>query len=144
MNEVPSIPLTCYIRTLNEEARLGPVIERVVEIGAEVIVVDSCSTDRTREIAEAAGATFIEKKWPGNGFQKRNGEDAASNDWMLDLDADEVLSPELQKEILDLFKNGAPKPGIFSLKLVTVPPVPHGTVWTKANLAWRNKLYHKS
>lgn len=144
MNNSSPIPLSCYIRTLNEEARIGPVIDKAIEIGAEVIVVDSCSTDRTREIAEAAGATVIERKWPGNGFQKRNGEDAASNDWLLDLDADEVLSPALQNEIKALFANGTPEPGIYSLKLVSVPPVPKGAVWYRSNLAWRNKLYHRS
>ena len=107
----PPIPLTCYIRTLNEAKRIRPVVEKVIEIGAEVIIVDSGSTDNTREIARAAGAVVIEKKWEGNGFQKRNGEDAASNDWLLDLDADEVLSPELQAEIRALFSNGAPAPG---------------------------------
>lgn len=144
MKPPPSIPLSCYIRTLNEAARIEPVVEKVVAIGAEVIIVDSGSTDNTREIARAAGATVIEKKWEGNGFQKRNGEDAASNDWLLDLDADEVLSPELQDEIRALFANGAPAPGIYALKLVTVPPVPKGVVWNTSCLAWRNKLYHKS
>lgn len=139
-----SIPLSCYIRTLNEEKRIGPVIEKVIEIGAEVIIVDCGSTDRTREIAEAAGAKVIVKEWQGNGFQKRNGEDAASHDWLLDLDADEVLSEELQQEIRTLFTSGAPAPGIYSLKLVPVPPVPKGVIWHKSNLAWRNKLYHKS
>lgn len=138
------IPLTCYIRTLNEAKRIGPVVKRVAEIGAEVIIVDSGSTDATREIAREAGAKVIEKKWEGNGFQKRHGEEAARNDWLLDLDADEVLSPELQQQIRALFANGAPEPGIYALKLVTVPPVPKGAVWDDCCLAWRNKLYHKS
>lgn len=138
------IPLTCYIRTFNEATRIGPVVEKVAELGAEIVVVDSGSTDDTREIARSAGAKVIEKKWKGNGFQKRNGEDAASNDWLLDLDADEILSPELQQEINELFADGPPAPGIFSLKLVTVPPVPKGAVWHHASIMWRNKLYHKS
>ncbi len=138
------IPLTCYIRTLNEAKRIGPVVKRAAEIGAEVIIVDSGSTDATREIAREAGAKVIEKKWEGNGFQKRHGEEAAANDWVLDLDADELLSPELQDEIRALFANGAPEPGIYALKLVTVPPVPKGAVWDDCCLAWRNKLYHKS
>lgn len=119
-----SIPLSCYIRTFNEAKRIRPVIERVREIGAEVIVVDSGSSDGTQDIARDAGATVIEKPWPGNGFQKRNGEDAASNDWLLDLDADELLSPELQHELRQLFADGEPAPGIYAVKLVTVPPGP--------------------
>ncbi len=144
MNEPIAIPLSCYIRTKNEAKRIGPVVKAAAATGAEVVVVDSGSTDDTREIAREAGARVIEKKWEGNGFQKRHGEDAASNDWLLDLDADEVLSPELQDEIRALFANGAPEPGIYALKLVTVPPVPKGAVWKTCCLAWRNKLYHKS
>ena len=144
MNTPSPIPLSCYIRTLNEAANIGPVVRKVKEIGAEVIIVDSGSTDNTCDIARDAGAIVVEKKWEGNGFQKRNGEDAASNDWLLDLDADEVLSPELQNEIRAMFENSSPAPGIYALKLVTVPPVPKGTVWNNCCLAWRNKLYHKS
>jgi glycosyltransferase involved in cell wall biosynthesis len=144
MSEASSIPLSCYIRTLNEARRIGPVVRKVKETGAEVIVVDCGSTDGTQEIARTAGAKVIEKKWEGNGFQKRHGEDAASNDWLLDLDADELLTPELQNEIRALFKNGEPEPGIFSIRLVTVPPVPKGVVWNHSCVDWYNKLYHKS
>ncbi len=144
MNEPTPIPLSCYIRTLNEAKRIGPVVKKAMETGAEVIVIDSGSSDQTREIAHAAGARVIENKWEGNGFQKRVGEDAATYGWLLDLDADEIISPELQGEIRDLFTNGEPEPGIFSIKLVTVPPVPKGAVWNKSNVMWFNKLYHKS
>jgi len=54
---------------------------------------------------------------------------------LLDLDADEVLSPELQQEIRDLFASGAPEPGVYALKLVTIPPVPKGTVWNNCSQA---------
>lgn len=144
MNPAPPIPFSCYIRTLNEAARIGPVVRKVKELGAEVIVVDSGSTDGTREVARDAGARVIGKAWEGNGFQKRHGEDAASHDWLLDLDADEILSPELQEEIRALFRNGEPAPGIFSLNLVTVPPVPKGAVWDKCRPTWYDKIYHKS
>jgi len=144
MNTPSPIRLSCYIRTLNEAANIEPVVRKVKEIGAEVIIVDSGSTDITCEIAREAGAIVVEKTWEGNGFQKRNGEDAASNDWLLDLDADEVLSLELQKEIRSMFESGTPAPGVYALKLVTVPPVPKGAVWNDCCLAWRNKLYHKS
>lgn len=143
MSEPASIPLSCYIRTLNEVERLGPVIQRVKEIGAEIIIVDSGSTDGTQELAREAGATVIERKWEGNGFQKRNGEDAATHKWLLDLDADEILSKDLQTEIRNLFNNGAPEPGIFRIQRVLVPPVPKGAVWNRSAITWRDKLYHK-
>tara|TARA_B110001469_G_scaffold108610_1_gene109331 strand:+ start:967 stop:1773 length:807 start_codon:yes stop_codon:yes gene_type:complete len=138
------IPLTCYIRTLNEAARIGAVIQEVQKLGAEIIVIDSNSTDATRQIAEDAGATVIVKDWAGQGLQKRYGEDAASHDWVLDLDADEIISDQLHQQIKALFQHGAPAPAIYSLKLVTIPPVPKGGVWTDCNVAWRNKLYPKS
>lgn len=144
MNPIPPIPLSCYIRTLNEAKRIGPVIEKVIEIGAEVIVIDCGSTDGTQSIAEKAGAQVIEKKWEGNGFQKRMGEDAASNGWLLDLDADELLSTELQQEILELFTHSEPEPGVFKLRRILVPPVPKGAVWGCSAITWRDKLYHKS
>lgn len=138
------IPLSCYIRTLNEAARIGAVIEAVNRLGAEVVVIDSGSNDATRDIASDLGATVIEKSWAGQGFQKRYGEDAAKHDWVLDLDADELISEELHQQIKALFQDGPPKPAIYSLKLVTVPPVPKGTVWNDCNVSWRNKLYPKS
>lgn len=138
------IPLSCYIRTLNEAARIGAVIERVNQLGAEVIVVDSGSSDATREIAADLGATVIEKTWAGQGLQKRYGEDATTHDWVLDLDADELISEELLAQIKTLFEDGMPKKAIYSLKLVTVPPVPKGALWHDCNVAWRNKLYPKS
>jgi glycosyltransferase involved in cell wall biosynthesis len=144
MNEPTPIPLTCYIRTLNEAKNIGPVVEKVKAIGAEVIVIDSFSTDGTQEIARAAGARVIENKWEGNGFQKRVGEDAAVNDWLLDMDADEILSPELQQELRAMFSHGVPEPGIYSIELVTVPPVPRGDVWYSSGLKRFDKLYHKS
>ena len=64
------IPLTCYIRTLNEAARIGAVIQEVQKLRAEIIVIDSNSTDATRQIAEDAGATVIVKDWAGQGLQK--------------------------------------------------------------------------
>jgi glycosyltransferase involved in cell wall biosynthesis len=52
----PNIPLSCYIRTLNEASRIGAVIQAVNMLGAEVIVIDSGSMDATREIAAGLGA----------------------------------------------------------------------------------------
>lgn len=137
------IPVSCFIRTYNEEKRIKPVILAARELVAEVIVIDSDSTDNTREIAEEAGARVLQQSWLGNGHQKRLGEETASHDWLLDLDADEILSPELQEEMRELFAEAEPPPGIYSLRLVTVPPYPKGTVWHQCNVFDRNKLYHR-
>jgi glycosyltransferase involved in cell wall biosynthesis len=135
------VPVSCYIRTLNEERKLGEVIAAVRDLVDEVVVVDSGSTDATVAIAEAAGARVVHQPWLGNGRQKRFGEDQCRNDFLLDLDADEVVSPELAEEIRALFKAGAPPLPVYELELVTVPPT--GQPWYGFMLAERRKLYDR-
>ncbi len=95
--------LSIAIITLNEEKNIGPTLDSVAplvrEVGAEVIVVDSGSTDRTVEIARAHGAQVFVESWKGYGAQKNSAIDKASGDWVLSLDADEIVSPELAQEL---------------------------------------------
>lgn len=134
-------PVSCYIRTLNEERALGRVVAAAREVVDEIVVVDSGSTDATVAIAQAAGARVIHQAWLGNGRQKRVGEDNCRNDFLLDLDADEVVSPALADEIRALFAAGPPPLSIYELRLVTVPPV--GKPWTNSAVAYRRKLYDR-
>ena len=90
--------LSITIITLNEERRIGKCIKSV-SFADEVVVVDSGSRDRTVEIAEQAGARVIRQEWLGYGRQKQFAVEQAINDWVLCLDADEWLSPELSKSI---------------------------------------------
>jgi glycosyltransferase involved in cell wall biosynthesis len=134
-------PVSCYIRTLNEERLLKRVIESALTVVDEVVIVDSGSTDRTLEIARQAGARIVEQKWLGWGFQKRKGEEACRNDWLLDLDADEVVTPELARDIAALFERGEPpKPG-WRFRLVTAPPM--GKPWHNIRVVERTKLYDR-
>lgn len=87
----------------NEEEKIADAI-RSVEWVDEVIVIDSESTDRTREIAEQMGAFVITRPWPGFSAQKQFGVEAASFDWILSLDADERISPGLRDEIFEISK----------------------------------------
>ena len=66
----------------------------------EVLVLDSGSTDGTPDLARQAGARVIQTDWPGYGPQQQRGIAAARGDWVLSLDADERIGPELQKEIV--------------------------------------------
>ncbi len=91
-------PVTACVITLNEEERLGSCLSSL-KLCDEIVVVDSHSTDATREIAAASGARVIERDWPGYAAQKEFAVRAATHDWVLCLDADERLSPELQAEI---------------------------------------------
>lgn len=65
----------------------------------EVVVVDSHSTDRTREIAAACGARVIEHDWEGHIAQKNFAVSQARNDWVLCVDADERVTPELRERV---------------------------------------------
>jgi (heptosyl)LPS beta-1,4-glucosyltransferase len=66
-----------------------------VDFADEFVVVDSGSTDRTREVAAAAGAKVVEQEFLGWSRQRNAGAEAARNDWILSLDADEVVTPRL-------------------------------------------------
>jgi glycosyltransferase involved in cell wall biosynthesis len=134
-------PVSCYIRTLNEERILGRAVAAAREVADEIVVVDSGSKDATVAIAQAAGARVIHQDWLGNGRQKRFAEDQCRNDFVLDLDADEVLSPALAAEIRALFADGPPPLPIYQLRLVTVPPV--GKTWTNISVSHRRKLYDR-
>jgi glycosyltransferase involved in cell wall biosynthesis len=133
-------PISCYIRTLNEERRIGEVIRSAFQVASEVIVVDSGSSDGTLDIASAEGARVIQQPWLGNGTQKRVGEDAARHDWLLDLDADEVVTPELAAEIRELFRQ-LPPLNMYSIKVVTVPPF--GEPWWTFKTKRITKLYNR-
>jgi glycosyltransferase involved in cell wall biosynthesis len=134
-------PLSCYIRTLNEERIIARTIDAALTVADEVVIVDSGSTDRTVALAEAAGARVIRQPWLGLGGQKRVGEDACRHDWLLDLDADEVLTPELAAQIRAQFKTGEPQRKIYGLKLVNAPSV--GEPWHNFSFSYRNKLYDR-
>jgi len=90
--------LSVAIVTLNEAENLPRTLASVGWAG-EIVVVDSGSTDSTVEIARSFGATVIERAWPGFAAQKNFAIAQCSGDWILTLDADEELTPELQQQI---------------------------------------------
>jgi len=101
------LPLSVFVIAKNEADRIGQTISSVVEWVDEVIVIDSGSTDGTPEIAYEHGARVLHNDWQGYGPQKRFGEDQCRNDWLLNLDADEVVTPELRDEIIALMNSGS-------------------------------------
>lgn len=99
-------PITVFVLTLNEEHYIERCLERLTGWAAEVLVVDSQSTDRTREIAAAAGARVIVQPWLGWVPQHHAAMDAASFDWCFKVDADEIVDDELGKSIADAILAG--------------------------------------
>ncbi|MGC2697208.1 MAG: glycosyltransferase family 2 protein [Candidatus Angelobacter sp.] len=100
--------LSVCIITLNEEANIARTLKSVKEIADEMIVVDSGSTDGTAGIAQSFGAKVFIEPWKGFARQKNSSLEKASSDWVLSLDADEEVSPELAASIKAL-KSGAPQ-----------------------------------
>ena len=93
--------LSVAIVTHNEEANLARTLASV-QWADQLIVVDAHSTDRTADIARSFGATVIVRDWPGFAPQKNFAIDQCTGEWVLSLDADEELSPELQTEVRTL------------------------------------------
>src|SRR5437763_3038332 len=106
-------PITATIITFNEEDR---IVECLASLSCcdEVIVVDSGSTDRTRDLAKAKGARVVERPWEGYSKQKNFAAEQARNDWVLSIDADERLSIELADEIVK-WKKGDSSARAFSM-----------------------------
>ena len=99
-----TIPLTIIIPTFNEEDHI-PTLLKQVAWADEVLVVDSFSTDRTVEIAQALGASILQRKYDGPAQQKNWAIPQAKHPWVLILDADERLTPALTKEIKTFLEN---------------------------------------
>jgi len=100
--------LSVVIVTFNEEANIGRTLASVQPLIAdgkgEIIVVDSGSTDRTVEIAKSFAAKVFVEEWKGFAAQKNSGIDKAEGEWVLSLDADEELDPQLQQALHDLLE----------------------------------------
>ena len=100
--------LSVIVITRNEAHNLHDCLQSVQGLANEVVVVDSNSTDATRDIALQYGAVVLQPSdWPGFGPQKQRALDAASCDWVLSLDADERVTPELAQEIRSVLMSDA-------------------------------------
>lgn len=91
--------ITAVIITLNEERNIERCLRSVLPVADEVIVVDSGSTDRTSEICRQYKVTFVQREWQGYAAAKNYGNTLASHDYILSIDADEVVSGELAASI---------------------------------------------
>lgn len=99
---MPLAPLTAVIITKDEASNIARCLNALREVAEELLVIDSGSKDDTVEIARQLGARVVTTEWKGYAQTKNFGNDLASNDWILSIDADEVISPALAAEILSL------------------------------------------
>lgn len=97
--------LSVVIITYNEEKNIARCIESVQDIADDIVIVDSYSTDNTKSICEQYNVRFIEHKFEGHIQQKNWAITQAENPYILSLDADEVLSEQLKKSILQVKEN---------------------------------------
>ncbi len=109
--------LTVTVITFNEAAHIVAALESVAWAD-EIVVVDSHSTDDTVALARERASRVEVRDWPGYGAQKNHAADLASHDWILSLDADERVTPELASEIRDLL-GGAPAARGYRVPRVT-------------------------
>jgi glycosyltransferase involved in cell wall biosynthesis len=93
--------ISATIIAFNEATNIGDACKSLTWAD-EIVVVDSGSTDQTRQIAEACGARVITREWPGFALQKQFAVDQAAHDWIFSLDADERVSDELKESIAKL------------------------------------------
>lgn len=102
--------LSVIMITRNEEANLERAL-RSVSWADEIVIADSGSTDRTKEFATRMGAKVFEVEWKGFGPAKQAAAERATGDWLLSLDADEEISPDLASEIKQVIDSSNPFPG---------------------------------
>ncbi len=103
-----TLPISVFIIAKDEADRIGITISSVKDWVDEVIVVDSGSQDDTVAISESLGARVVFNEWRGYGAQKIHGESLCRNRWVMNIDADEEISPQLKEEIGRLFERGEP------------------------------------
>ncbi|WP_375461208.1 glycosyltransferase family 2 protein [uncultured Enterovirga sp.] len=128
----------------DEADRIGTTIRAARALTDDLVVVDSGSGDGTVDLARALGARILHRDWDGYGPQKRFAEEQCRHDWLLNIDADEVVSPELAAEVRALLSgpSGPPLDGYRIGIAETFPgeAVPHRFAYT----LYPVRLYRRS
>jgi glycosyltransferase involved in cell wall biosynthesis len=147
------VKISAVIITFNEKDNIARAVESVLWAD-EVLVIDSHSTDETREIAASLGSRVIERDWPGFSEQKQFGTDAAANDWILSIDADEWISDDLREEIRTIARDGTDLIGYRIPRLTTYMgrEIRHGgwfpdrqlRFFHRKHCRWNGRVIHES
>ncbi len=138
-----TLPLSVFIIAKNEADRIGAAISAVSSLSDDIVVIDSGSSDGTANVAAGLGARVVFNEWPGYGLQKQFGEDQCRHGWMLNIDADEIIPPDMAATISALFASGEPAPAGYRIRIAEVFPgekAPHPLAYALSPV----RLYHKS
>jgi glycosyltransferase involved in cell wall biosynthesis len=147
------LPLSVSIITYNEESNIGRTVESVSDIASEIVIVDSNSTDNTPEIARIYGAKLYTEEWKGFAEQKNSCLKKCTQDWILCLDADELVSDELKNSIINEISN--PQANGYQIKRQTFylgkllkyawqPDLNLRLVQKTSNPLWIGNIVHES
>lgn len=124
--------LSVYIVTLDEEKRLPTTLQALQGLADEIVIVDAGSKDRTQEIIRSFGAKLYFRPWDNYASQKKHAESLCSGDWLMNIDADEEISPELAVELRKSIEDG--RFDAFKLRIAAVfPGLPRPSPWVKCN-----------
>jgi glycosyltransferase involved in cell wall biosynthesis len=145
--------LSAAIITLDEEANVGRCLDSVAGVADEVVVLDSGSRDGTERICRERGAIFLLQPWLGYGPQKNAAAERTSHEWVLSLDADEALSPELRASLLEVKE--APAADAYAVNRLNAYYgrfVRHGgfypdrkiRLWRKGAARWSDATIHET
>lgn len=132
--------ISAVIIAFNEEKHIQRCIQSILPITSDIIVVDSGSTDSTVALAKSTGAKVYHMPWEGYGANKNYGNSKAIHDWILSIDADEILDNELAQYIINLSKD---KNTIYKIKSL----VNYNGKWIRHCgwfPAWKLRFFHKS
>lgn len=144
--------ISVVICTKNEQKNIGRCLAAVQSVADEIIVVDSYSTDDTEKIAKSFPLVkFIQTNWKGFSATKNYANSLAQFDYILSLDADEELSPEIQQEILSI-KNSLN--GVYTINRMTNYcgqwikhsgwfPDRHERLFPKDQASWEGDIHEK-
>lgn len=142
--------LSVIIIAKNEEANIGRCLESV-RFADEIVVLDSGSMDKTVEIAKRYTDKVYETDWQGYGVQKQRALEKAAGDWILNLDADESISIELQQEIKKVTSANEADAYRMPIKMVfynqplkySASPKRHARLFKKANARFSTDIIHE-
>jgi hypothetical protein len=110
------LPLSLVIITKNEEGNIARCLQPWIGVCKELLVVDNGSTDASVALAETCGARVVNTVWKGYGPTKNEGNQAATHDWILSLDADEIASPEFIAGVKKIFLQTPASTQVFSMQ----------------------------